>query len=82
VLFRTDSGGGTHEFLNWLTAEHRRAKYSVGFTITEDIQNAILQVPKNLWEQAYDADRIPRDAAWVAEVTVLTDLSAWPKACA
>jgi len=79
VLFRTDSGGGTHEFLNWLTAPHRRAKYSVGFTITEDIQNAILQVPKNLWEQAYDADRVPRDGAWVVEVTGLADLTLWPK---
>jgi hypothetical protein len=79
VLFRTDSGGGTHGFLNWLTAPHRRAKYSLGFTITEDIQNAILQIPKNLWEQAYDADRVPRDGAWVAEVTGLLDLTAWPK---
>jgi hypothetical protein len=45
VLIRADSGGGTHEFLTWLTAKSRRLHYSVGMTITEDIQAAILQVP-------------------------------------
>ena len=32
VLVRADSGGGTHEFLNWLTARSRRLHYSVGMT--------------------------------------------------
>ena len=45
VLVRTDSGGGTHGFLNWLTAPSRRLHYSVGMTITEDMQAAILKVP-------------------------------------
>jgi hypothetical protein len=45
VLVRADSGGGTHEFLTWLTAPSRRLHYSVGMTITEDIQAAISQVP-------------------------------------
>jgi len=35
VLIRTDSGGGTYEFLAWLTAPARRLAYSVGMTITE-----------------------------------------------
>ena len=30
VLIRTDSGGGTHEFLAWLTSPGRRLHYSVG----------------------------------------------------
>jgi len=33
VLIRADSGGGTHEFLNWLARPGRRLAYSVGFTI-------------------------------------------------
>ncbi len=45
VLIRTDSGGGTHEFLDWLTRPGRRLQYSVGLTITKDIQEAILKIP-------------------------------------
>jgi hypothetical protein len=49
VLIRTDSGGGTHEFLAWLTQPARRLAYSVGMTITEDTQQAILKVPARAW---------------------------------
>jgi hypothetical protein len=35
VLIRTDSGGGTHGFLEWLA--RRRLQYSAWFTITDDI---------------------------------------------
>jgi hypothetical protein len=45
VRISTDSGGGTHEFLNSLTRPGRRLAYSVGFTITEDMQQAILKAP-------------------------------------
>lgn len=37
VLVRADSGGGTHQFLTWLTAPPRRLRYSIGMTITEDM---------------------------------------------
>ena len=37
VLIRTDSGGGTHDFLTWLASPGRRLHYSVGMTITEDM---------------------------------------------
>jgi Transposase DDE domain group 1 len=77
VLIRTDSGGGTHEFLTWLTG--RRLEYSVGFTIGEDLQNAILAFPETGWQAAYDADRGVREGAWVAEFTGLLDLTGWPK---
>ncbi len=43
VLVRADSGSGTHEFLAWLAA--RRLDYSVGFTLGEDLQNAIGAFP-------------------------------------
>jgi DDE family transposase len=79
VLIRTDSGGGTHDFLKWLTRPGRRLAYSVGFTITEDIQDAILKIPASAWTPAYDADGLVRPGAWVAEITGMTDLSSWPK---
>jgi hypothetical protein len=78
VLVRTDSGGGTHDFLTWLTAKPRRLHYSVGMTITEDIQAAIGKVPQDAWTPAYDGDGQVRDGAWVADITALPDLSGWP----
>ena len=78
VLVRTDSGGGTHEFLKWLTAPSRRLRYSVGMTITEDMQAAILRVPDDGWTPAYDGDGQVREGAWVADVTGLLDLDGWP----
>jgi hypothetical protein len=78
VLVRTDSAGGTHGFLTWLTAPSRRLRYSVGMTITEDIQAAILRVPAASWTPAYDGTGQVRDGAWVADITGLLDLSSWP----
>jgi hypothetical protein len=79
VLVRTDSGGGTHEFLAWLTRPGRRLAYSVGFTITEEIAEAILKIPARAWTSAYDAEGQARPGAWVAEITGLLGLSSWPK---
>jgi hypothetical protein len=78
VLVRTDSGGGTHEFLAWLTAPSRRLHYSVGMTITEDMQAAIGKVPAAAWTPAYDGGGQARPGAWVADITGLLDLSSWP----
>ena len=78
VLVRADSAGGTHEFLDWLTARSRRLHYSVGMTITEDIQAAIGKVPAAAWTPAYDGDGQVRDGAWVADITGLLDLDGWP----
>jgi Transposase DDE domain group 1 len=77
VLIRTDSGGGTHEFLNWVTS--RRLKYSIGFNLTEEICAAILSLPDQVWQVAYDADGQVRSGAWIAELTGMLDLSGWPK---
>ncbi|GAB3682281.1 IS1380 family transposase [Actinocorallia lasiicapitis] len=76
VLVRTDSGGGTREFLTWVT--RRKLQYSIGFNLTDDICAAIGALPEQIWETAYDADRQPRPGAWVAELTGLLDLSSWP----
>ncbi len=78
VLVRADSGGGTHEFLNWLTARSRRLHYSVGMVITAAVQDAIGKVPADAWTPAYDGDGEVRDGAWVADITGLLDTGGWP----
>ena len=78
MLIRADSGGGTHDFLAWLTARSRRLHYSVGMTITEAIQAAIGQVPAAGWTPAYDGDGQVREGAWVADITGLLELGDWP----
>ena len=78
ALIRTDSGGGTHEFLEWLAAPSRRLHYSIGMTITEDMQAVILKVPATAWTHAYDGDGQVRDGAWIADITGMLDLSGWP----
>lgn len=76
VLVRTDSGGGTHEFLDYLT--RRRLQYSVGFTLAETTATAVDSIPDTAWTPAYDSDEDVRDGAWVAELTGLIDLTGWP----
>lgn len=45
TLIRTDSGGGTHEFVAWLARRGRWLSYSVGMTVTDAIHQAVLKVP-------------------------------------
>ena len=52
VLIRTDSGGGTREFLAWLTRPGRHLHYSVGFTVTDDVQDAVFKIPACAWTPA------------------------------
>ena len=78
VLIRADSGGGTHDFLSWLAKPGRRLAYSAGFTITQDVQDAILKVPAAAWTPAYDSGGQVRPGAWVAEITGMLDLASWP----
>jgi hypothetical protein len=79
VLIRADSGGGTHEFLAWLSRPGRGLHYTVGFPMTDDVQAAILALPKTAWTPAYDSDRMVRPGAWVAELTGMLNLAGWPK---
>ena len=43
------------------------------------MQEAILALPDRIWEPAYDASGQVRPGAWVAELTGLLDLTAWPE---
>jgi hypothetical protein len=79
TLIPTDSAGGTHAFLDWLTRPGRWLSYSVGMTITDTIHQAVLKIPKKAWTPAYDAGGTERPGAWVAEITGMPDPSTWPK---
>ncbi len=79
VLIRVDGAGGTHGLIDWLT--RRRLAYSVGFSLPGDlpsIQKALASMPAAAWTPAYDSDGRVSPGAWVAEVTGLFDLTAWP----
>jgi hypothetical protein len=78
TLIRTDSGGGTHEFVDWLSARGRWLSYSVGMTITDAIHAAVLKVPASAWTPAVEPDGEIRDGAWVAELDG-DCLTGWPK---
>lgn len=76
TLIRTDTAGGTHEFINRLTARGRWLSYSVGMTITETIHQAVGKIPASAWTPAVEPGGEIRDGAWVAELAgeVLTHL--------
>jgi hypothetical protein len=76
VLVRVDGAGYSHDLLNWLTGQ--RVQYSVGFTLPTDAATLIEKIPDRVWTAAHDADRQPREGAWVAELTGLLDLKGWP----
>ncbi|MGW1245020.1 IS1380 family transposase [Streptomyces bobili] len=78
TLIRTDSAGGTHDFVAWLTRRGRWLSYSVGMVITEQVHQHVLKVPASAWTAAVEADGEIRDGAWVAELTGDV-LDGWPK---
>jgi hypothetical protein len=78
TLIRTDSAGGTHDFVSWLARRGRWLSYSVGMVITETIHQHVLKIPALAWTPAVEADGKARDGAWVAELTGSL-LAGWPK---
>ncbi|MEU3045953.1 IS1380 family transposase [Streptomyces sp. NPDC006984] len=78
TLIRTDSGGGTHEFVAWLAQRGRWLSYSVGMTITDAIHHAVLKIPPAAWTVAVEPGGEIRDGAWVAELDGDV-LKGWPQ---
>jgi hypothetical protein len=76
VLIRTDAAGATHGFAD--AARAAGCAFSVGFPVDDDVQAAVLALPAQAWTAAYDIDGLPREGAWLAEVTGMVDLSSWP----
>lgn len=77
-LIRTDSGGGTHEFVTCLATRGRWLSCSVGMTITEAIHQTVLKVPASAWTAPVEPGAEIRDGAWVAELDG-DALKGWPK---
>lgn len=77
VLVRTDSGGGTHAFMDWLA--RRGLQYSIGFILPADMTALYSKIPTGAWTAAYDPQGDPREGADVADITSLLDLSAYPE---
>ncbi|MFE9400063.1 IS1380 family transposase [Streptomyces flavidovirens] len=78
TLIRTDSGGGTHEFVAWLAQRGRWLSYSVGMTITDATHTAVLAAPASAWTPAVEPDGEVRDGAWVGEIGG-DCLKGWPQ---
>ena len=87
VLRRGNANAGTaactHAILQLLTG--RGHGYTVGFYARADVAAAIEALPDQAWAPCIDGDPaaggepVPRDGAWVAEITHLLDLSRWPE---
>jgi hypothetical protein len=85
LLIRSDGAGASHGLLEWLTGQGqvrgRSVEYSVGFTITDKLRDAIDLVPGKAWTAAINADGGLREGGDVVELTGLIDpvaLSKWP----
>jgi hypothetical protein len=86
ILVRADGAGGTKAWLAHLRSLRDDGgldvSFSVGFTMTEQVQQAILDLPEAAWTPAVDADGGLREGAEVAELTgMLPDPAAagWPQ---
>ncbi|MFE5037753.1 IS1380 family transposase [Streptomyces sp. NPDC056683] len=69
TLIRTDSAGGTHDFVSWLARRGRWLSYSVGMVINEAIHEHVPKIPASAWTPAVETDGGAPDGAWVAELT-------------
>ncbi|MFF1855396.1 IS1380 family transposase, partial [Streptomyces sp. NPDC058219] len=78
TLIRTDSAGGTHDFVSWLAMRGRWLSYPVGMTVTEQVHEHVLKVPASAWTAAVETSGEVRDGAWVAEL-IGKLLDHWPK---
>ncbi|MGQ0846853.1 MAG: IS1380 family transposase [Sporichthyaceae bacterium] len=76
VLVRTDTGGGTKDFVRHVTG--LGLQYSVGFYGVSTVEEALAKVPRQAWRAALDGDGQPRDGAQVAELTRHLQVCGWP----
>jgi hypothetical protein len=75
ILFRADGAGASKQWLAHLRGLRDErgldVSFSVGFTMTARVQEAILALPEQAWTPAIEADGELRDGADVAELTGL-----------
>ncbi len=76
---RCDGAGFSHAFLSHLDREG--LEYSLGWTMSDPLREAIRALPTTAWTGAVDAGNDVRDGADVAELTAMlpaTHLAGWP----
>jgi hypothetical protein len=69
VLIRTDSGGGTKEYVNWLA--HKDVSYPIGYTLPIATPDIYRIIPEAAWQPAVNSDGELREGADVVEITDL-----------
>jgi hypothetical protein len=93
ILVRCDGAGATKEWLTHLRryrdAQGLDLRFSVGFTVTNQVKDAIAVLPESVWTCAIDATGKPRPVdesglpvAQVAELTLLLPgltTAGWPR---
>jgi hypothetical protein len=77
LLLRVDSAGASHELLDW--CREGLIHFSVGYDLTEQVRDAILQIRDDAWVCALDQDGSKRPNGQVAEITEALDLTGWPE---
>ncbi len=77
ILVRGDGAGATHELTVYCRDANMR--FSFGFDLTEQVREAIIQMPETAWEQAIRADGRQREHSQACEITDSVDLSSWPE---
>jgi len=79
TLVRCDGAGFSHAFLDHVDAQG--LEYSLGWTMSEPLRDAIRALPKGAWTAAVNAANEVRDGADVAELTGMLGpkhLAGWP----
>ncbi len=76
-VVRSDSAGATHRFAN--ACRQAGVGFSFGFPVTAEMREAIVSLHPSSWRPALEEDGSRREGAFVAEVTKLIDLRAWPE---
>jgi hypothetical protein len=76
LLLRADSAGAVHGLIDW--CREGEIRYSVGYELTDQVRQAILETPENTWIPAITRDGATRGNGEVAELTGHVDLAAWP----
>ncbi len=86
ITLRADGAGSVHELLDF--ARDAQINFSVGFDLTAEVRQAIIDLPDTTWQLAICQDGKPRvkrddegelvELAHVAELTDRASLDSWP----
>ncbi|MET8130013.1 IS1380 family transposase [Streptomyces sp. NPDC005065] len=82
ILVRVDGAGATHgllEHLEALNTRRRTVRYTVGWKITEEDEQAIARLPEAAWETSLRQDGDLQEGYFVAELTGLNTREGWPE---